>query len=212
MPGLYIITGSNGAGKSSIGANYLPPHIRDNFKIFDGDKLFMQKQKELWLSGIRAHKEARNIAFEFVTNRFDELTQNALTSKIDFVYEGHFTNEATWNVPKKFKGNGYELHLIFFGLANTSLSELRVIARTKEGGHYVDPRTVSDNFYGNLEMLDLHFEMFDSLQVIDTSETKHMILAIFSNGKAVSSISYNELPEWFTKYLLKMCEQIKPGL
>ena len=27
MPGLYIITGSNGAGKSSIGPDYLPAHV-----------------------------------------------------------------------------------------------------------------------------------------------------------------------------------------
>ena len=29
MPDLYIITGSNGAGKSSIGPEYLPPKVRD---------------------------------------------------------------------------------------------------------------------------------------------------------------------------------------
>lgn len=53
MPELYIITGSNGAGKSSIGFNYLPEFIQKNYPIFDGDKLFMQKQKELWNSGIK---------------------------------------------------------------------------------------------------------------------------------------------------------------
>jgi hypothetical protein len=39
MPELYIITGSNGAGKSSIGPEYLPVHIRQQGPIFDGDKL-----------------------------------------------------------------------------------------------------------------------------------------------------------------------------
>jgi predicted ABC-type ATPase len=66
MPELYIITGSNGAGKSSVGIDYLPEYIRNNYTIFDGDKLFMQKQKELWLSGIRAHKEAKKIAYASV--------------------------------------------------------------------------------------------------------------------------------------------------
>ena len=37
MPELFIITGSNGAGKSSIGANYLPAHIQNTCSIFDGD-------------------------------------------------------------------------------------------------------------------------------------------------------------------------------
>ena len=209
MPELYIITGSNGAGKSSIGAEYLPFHIRDKCKIFDGDKLFMQKQKELWQSGIRAHKEAKKIAFEFVTNSFDDLVENALIGATDFVYEGHFTNEATWDVPKRFKANGYSIHLIFFGLNDTSLSELRVIARTKEGGHYVDQITIADNFYGNLEKLNLHFDMFDTLEIIDTSEINHLILAKFIKGIPEYSISYEELPQWFLKNLTKMAAQIE---
>ena len=46
MAGLYIITGSNGAGKSSFGASYLPEHLQ-GYNIFDGDKLFMQKRRQL---------------------------------------------------------------------------------------------------------------------------------------------------------------------
>lgn len=209
MPELYIITGSNGAGKSSIGSNYLPSHIRTSCVIFDGDKLFMQKQKELWQSGLRAHKEAKKIAFEFVSNTFDELTERALTDVADFAYEGHFTNEATWDVPKRFKANGYAVHLIFLGLSDTSLSELRVIARTKEGGHYVNPLTIADNFYGNLEKLNKHFALFDTLQIIDTSETRHIKLATYREGVLAFSISYDQLPAWFSKYLPKLAEQIK---
>ena len=47
MPELYIITGSNGAGKSSIGPEYLPDTIRRLGPVFDGDKLFVEKRKEL---------------------------------------------------------------------------------------------------------------------------------------------------------------------
>lgn len=78
MPELYIITGSNGAGKSSLGANYLPDHIVDTCEVFDGDKLFMDKQRELWRDGIRAHKEMRRIAYEFVSSTFDALVDEAV--------------------------------------------------------------------------------------------------------------------------------------
>ncbi len=62
MPELHIITGSNGAGKSTIGPDYLPDYITKNLQIFNGDKLFQDKQKELWKKGIRAIKELKNIA------------------------------------------------------------------------------------------------------------------------------------------------------
>jgi predicted ABC-type ATPase len=56
MPELYIITGSNGAGKSTVGTTYFPIHIQQHCSVFDGDKLFIDKQRELWKSGIKAIK------------------------------------------------------------------------------------------------------------------------------------------------------------
>lgn len=107
MPELYIITGSNSAGKSSLGPIYLPENIRNNYPVFDGDKLFMSKQKELWEQGIRAIKEAKKIALSYVEDTFDQLVNNALEKHDNFVYEGHFTNDATWDVPRRFKENIY---------------------------------------------------------------------------------------------------------
>jgi len=94
MPALYIITGSNGAGKSSVGPDYIPEALRST--IFDGDKLFMQKRSEFWNSGIRSPKECKKLAMEVVQHTFDDLVQTALTKNEDLAYEGHFTNDATW--------------------------------------------------------------------------------------------------------------------
>ena len=41
----------------------------------------MQKQRELWKSGIKAHKEAKKLALEFVEETFDALIENALAIK-----------------------------------------------------------------------------------------------------------------------------------
>ncbi len=102
MPELFIITGSNGAGKSSVSPIYLPDDIREKFTVFDGDKLYMQKQRELWKQGIKSHKEAKKLAFAFVEDTFEWLVEDAVQVMTNFVYEGHFTNDATWDIPKKF--------------------------------------------------------------------------------------------------------------
>lgn len=206
MPVLIIITGSNGAGKSSIGPDYIPFKLREY--IFDGDKLFMQKITELWASGIRSPKECRNRAFEIVGQTFDKLVEDAINKNVDFVYEGHFINDATWDVPKKFKNSGYKIHLIFFGLRDTALSETRVIGRAQEGGHYVDPLTINSNFYGNLEKVDIYYSIFDSVRIFDTSGVDHIELAKLKNGIPESAISSKELPNWFTENLKEITKCI----
>ena len=69
-PVLFIITGSNGSGKSTVGATYLPPEIQKRYKVFDGDKLALQKRREL--SGtIKSFKEARKLVDEWMYEQFD---------------------------------------------------------------------------------------------------------------------------------------------
>lgn len=208
MPELFIITGSNGAGKSTVGRDYLPFYLQAQ-NIFDGDKLFMQKKSDLWKSGIKSHKECKKLALEFVEQTFDALTEAALAANADFTYEGHFTNEATWDVPRRFKAAGYSIHLIFFGLTDTNLSELRVVARSKEGGHYVDPVTIAANFFGNLEKLNQHYIFFDSVQIIDTSEAEHQVLAVLQEGIPVSAIASELLPAWFQTNLPVIVNKIR---
>jgi predicted ABC-type ATPase len=93
VPGLYIITGSNGAGKSTVGFSYLPQEIQKNCSVFDGDKLFMEKRKELSKT-IPSFKEAKKIAFKWVSETFDFLVDDALAKNENFAYEGHFTNDS----------------------------------------------------------------------------------------------------------------------
>lgn len=103
MPELYIITGSNGAGKSTIGPEFLPNHIKQTCTVLNGDLLFMRKRSELYISGIKSHKECKKLAFSWLTEHFEEQVDNAIRQNTDFSYEGHFTNEATWDIPRKFK-------------------------------------------------------------------------------------------------------------
>ena len=207
MPELYIITGSNGAGKSSIGPEYLPEQIRLQGPVFDGDKLFVEKRNELWRN-LHPPKECKKLAYAFVTETFDQLVNDALTARKDFAYEGHFTNEATWDIPRQFKSVGYSIHLVFLGLDEVTLSNLRVIDRSESGGHYVDPKTVEDNFFGNLEKLNIHYEMFNSVQIIDTSENKHKVLCVLKNGETSNAIAVTSLPFWFHQYLPSITKRI----
>ncbi|KAH0551437.1 hypothetical protein GP486_007347 [Trichoglossum hirsutum] len=208
MPDLYIITGSNGAGKSSIGPDYLPPHILQHGPVFDGDKLFVEKRNELWRT-IKSPKECRNQAMDFVQHTFDSLVDHALAMNKDFAYEGHFGTEETWNIPRRFREAGFHIHLIFLGLRDIDLSNLRVFDRTKEGGHNVPPYEVELNFFGNLKKLNEHYALFHSVQIIDTSEAEHQVLAVFNEGEPAHAVPPDILPHWFHSQLPAITQKIR---
>ncbi|MCS3734932.1 putative ABC-type ATPase [Mucilaginibacter dorajii] len=203
-----MITGSNGAGKSTVGPDYLPQHIGANHVVFDGDKLYTGKVSELWPVQMRSLKEAKKIAAEFIITTLESLLDNALQNNEDFVYEGHFPSYATWDFPKRFKDNGYQLQMLFLGLKDADLSEMRVGLRAKKGGHNVPRYDIENNFYGNLEMLNEHFHLLDHLQIVDTSVFLPKPLAAFRGTELISSIRKKELPEWFTQHLPRLAERI----
>ncbi len=208
MPTLYLITGSNGAGKSTVGPDYLPENVRDNFVVFDGDKLYTSRVKELWPLQIKSLKEAKKIAADFIIETLENLLDYALENHEDFVYEGHFPSYATWNFPKRFKENGYSVEMLFLGLKDANLSEMRVGLRAKKGGHNVPRYDIENNFYGNLEMLNEHFQLLDHLQIVDTSEFLPKPLAAFKHGEMRSGINKTDLPEWFKKHLPLLTEKL----
>ena len=209
MPVLYLITGSNGAGKSTVGPHYLPENIRCNYIPFDGDKLYTAKLKELWPEKISALKESKKLAAAYVVDTLQSLLEDTLLRKDNFVYEGHFPSYATWDFPKRFKENGYLIQMFFLGLDNIGLSEMRVGIRSKKGGHNVPIWDIENNFYGNLEMLNEHYQILDYLQIIDTSQFIPKPLATLKGTKVISSIPYQFLPKWFTHYLPKLTKQIQ---
>jgi predicted ABC-type ATPase len=77
VPEFHIITGSNGAGKSTVGFTYLPDHIQKSYVVFDGDKLFAEKRAELLKNKKITFKEARNLANEWLIKHYQSLVSAA---------------------------------------------------------------------------------------------------------------------------------------
>ena len=206
MPVLYLITGSNGAGKSTVAPDYVPSGIKSNYKIFDGDRLLMDKRNELWPNITKSQKEAKRIASKYVIDTLEAQIEYSLSNGKDYIYEGHFPSYTTWDFPKRFKEAGYKICMLFLGLIDPDLSEIRVSLRKKEGGHDVPRWDIENNFYGNLERLDENYELLNDLNIVDTSNFYPKVLATFESGKLI--YFNNDLPEWFIKYLPEITRKI----
>jgi predicted ABC-type ATPase len=212
VPELYIITGSNGAGKSSVGPEYLPPHIKATCVLFDGDKLTLQKVRELKEHHKYGHKDAKEIAEDWIGQHFNTTAEDHLKNNSHFAYEGHFREESSWKVIERFKKAGYKIHMIFLGLINIERSQMRVLERAIGGGHNVSFAEIDLNYQGNLIQLDHHYKLLDSLRIIDTSETVPKLLAEISKSKVSHCLPITEQPDWFTNYLINITRQLYPGI
>lgn len=205
-PQLFIITGSNGAGKSTYKQALLPAEF-SNLEIFDGDIFYTQKSTEFYKLN-RSSKESRKLAEEALEKEFLRLVELSISQKTNFAYEGHFTGGGAWKIPERFKKEGFEIHLIFCGLNKLTRSMQRVEVRVKKGGFHVTPLAIENNYLGNMEMLDKNFIMFDSVELIDTSNTIIPIAKII-NGVPEKRVPANQLPQWIKNGMPLIFEVIK---
>ncbi len=197
MPNLYIIAGHNGAGKSTFGKNLLPKNAQ-NLTIFDGDLVFSQKLK-FFSSYIKVHKYAAQEADEATVEEFEKLSKETIATQSDFAYEGHFSNENSWETIRYFRKQGYTISMIFLGLERLDLSEDRVGIRVFKGGFLVPTYAIHHNYYGNLKFLNIHYDLIDNLSIWDSSSGIPQILLVMNtNTKAYQS---PQLPNWFTEFL-----------
>jgi predicted ABC-type ATPase len=197
MPNLYIITGHNGAGKSTSGRKLLPNQAQ-NLLIFDGDIVYSQKLKEASLT-IPVHKYAVQQADEDTVEAFSQLSTEAMDSQSDFAYEGHFSNESSWKTITTFRERGYTINMIFLGLKSLKLSEKRVNNRVQGNGFLVPTYAIHHNYFGNLRFLNQNFDMIDNLTIWDTSSGVPEILLVISNHQ--KEYLSSSLPNWFSEFL-----------
>lgn len=83
--------------------------------------------------------------------------------------------------------------------------------RVKKGGFHVTPLAIENNYWGNMEMLDKNFEMFDSVELIDTSNLIVPVCTL-EFGKVTKSIQVNLIPRWVQKGMPLIYNEIEAFL
>ncbi|MCE6991750.1 zeta toxin family protein [Dyadobacter sp. CY323] len=192
MPELYVITGPNGAGKSSNALGLLPAGL--SLPVFDGDKIYYQLLNKYYQE-CKVLKYAKEKAASELELIFLEQVDLSMKLQKSYAYEGHFTNENSWSVIRRFRENGYKIVMIYLALENVALSLQRVATRVSQNGHHVPPLNVYDNFFGNIAMLDKNLALINRLIVLDNGGPCYVhILTI--DEQQVSYKSENEIPQW----------------
>jgi predicted ABC-type ATPase len=163
---LYIISGCNGAGKTTASFNILPELL--NCKEFvNADEIARG------LSPFQPEKVSIE-AGRLMLKRIDEL----INSNQDFSFETTLSTKSFVNTIDNAKSKGYYVTLILFWLESIELAKDRVQKRVSEGGHNIEPDVIVRRYKAGIKNLfKLYCDKVDSLLIYDNSKAESELIA-----------------------------------
>lgn len=190
---LYIISGCNGAGKTTASFTILPEIL--NCKEFvNADEIAKG------LSPFQPEK----VSFEagrIMIRRINEL----LETNEDFAFE---TTLATKSYKSKViiaQKKNYTVTLLFFWLQNVDLAIERVKTRVREGGHNIETEVIKRRYINGIKNLfNIYLSVVDDVLIYDNSGGKPELIAeknVESEITVLNEFKFNKLKNQYYENL-----------
>ncbi len=166
MPNLYIISGCNGAGKTTASFTVLPEML-DCREFVNADEIARG------LSPFQPDKVAVE-AGRIMLQRIDEL----LKKQKDFAIETTLATRSYVQTIRKAKEIGFSITLVYFWLNSPELAIARVERRVLEGGHNIIEEVIRRRYKKGINNLfKLFIPICDYWILIDNSQKPYKIVA-----------------------------------
>ena len=182
MPNLYIISGCNGAGKTTASFTILPEMLE--CKEFVNADEIAKGLSPFQPESVSFH------AGRIMVARIDEL----LNSGVDFAFETTLTTLSYLNTIKAAKEKGYSINLLYFWLNDVNLAIERVKIRVSEGGHNIPEETIRRRYFRGIYNLSNKFiGLCDFWIVINNSSRPYTFVA---EGQGLKEIKVHDDIIW----------------
>ena len=172
MPRLYIISGCNGAGKTTASYTLLP-HLLGCSEFVNSDE-FAKSLSPFDPS------EASVGASRYMLLRIKYL----LSKKADFSVETTLATRTLKKIIEEARALEYEVTLLYFWLNSPELAIQRVRARVEAGGHNIPEDVVRRRYITGLQYLfDTYIPLCDRWILADNSQNPFIVVAEGTQGK-----------------------------
>lgn len=173
-PKLYIVSGCNGAGKTTASYTLLPQML-NCYEFVNSDEF----AKALAPFGPeKVAVRASRLMLRKIKYLFDK--------RADFGIETTLASRTLLKMIQQAKEDGYEVTLLYLWLNSPEIAKERIKARIAVGGHNIDPETVIRRYYIGLRYLfDDYIPLCDRWILADNSEMDFKIIA---EGKKLSNV------------------------
>ena len=183
MPNLYIISGCNGAGKTTASYTVLP-------EILNCEEFINADEIARGLSPFNPDKAAIE-AGRIMLSRINDF----LKKKIDFAFETTLASKSFLNTIKKASEKGYDVTLLFFWLDSVELAIERVKTRVAEGGHDIPAKVIKSRYFSGIKNLfDLYIPICDYWMITNNSNPNLELIAE-GNHNTITSIENKRIFE-----------------
>jgi len=166
MANLYVISGCNGAGKTTASYSLLPDML--NCKEFvNADEIAKG------LSPFQPEKVAIK-AGRIMLNRIHDL----IDQNVDFAFETTLATKSYVRFIHEAQQKGYFVTLIYLWLNSSELAFERVKSRVESGGHSIPKDVIFRRYKSGIENLSKRYlAICDYWIIIDNSENPYQLIA-----------------------------------
>jgi predicted ABC-type ATPase len=201
-PRIYVLAGTNGAGKSSIagamlieeGVEYFnPDEAAELIRVANPGITLEESQSAAWGQGRR-------------------LLERAIDECLDYAFETTLGGRTIPALLEKAMEAGIEVRIWYVGLTNAELHIARVHARVKRGGHDIPEERIRQRYARSLLNLIQLMPELTELRVYDNSveadphtgaTPEPRLIVHFNRGKLLSVCELASTPDWAKSIVLR---------
>lgn len=175
MANLYIISGCNGAGKTTA-SNTILPEVLNCMEFVNADYI---------ACGLSPFNP-ESVAFEsgrIMLSRIREL----MAARVDFGFETTLASRSYVSLVKQAKLLDYKISLVYFWLSSPNLTVERVAKRVSNGGHHIPSDVIERRYYrGIYNLYNLYMPVCDEWTIVNNMDIVPEVIAKYDSfGKTV---------------------------
>lgn len=194
-PRIYVLAGTNGAGKSSIGGVMISASGGQYFNPDEAARRILTANPGI------SQTEANGAAWQ----EGKRLLERAIAEKLDYAFETTLGGRTITSLLRRALSKGIEVRIWYVGLEGVGLHIERVRARVVDGGHDIPEERIRERYtQSRLHLIELLPELTE-LRLYDNSEEadpktgaipQPRLILHFAQGRIVEACDPDRVPEW----------------
>jgi predicted ABC-type ATPase len=194
-PCIYVLAGTNGAGRSSIAGAMFLAKGTDYFNPDDAAARIRHARRHV------SEAEANSQAW----NQGTRLLQRAIAERLNFAFETTLGGNTIPALLSSALSAGLDVRVWYVGLSSVELHIARVRAKVEKGGHPIPEQKIRERFdRSRLNLIRLLPRLTELLVYDNSSEAnpdagerpEPKFLLHMDSGKIVGSCDLRLVPEW----------------